>query len=154
GARFHDRNSSQTRCGLRYHARVTIPGAQTERRGGAGPVGGLLGGKDPAGRFFRVPKTTGSPNYFFALISSSSSASTRKRRSSSLFGWCLSIHWTARSCHLRASSLSPNFQWAMARKKVLNASLCPLTTSMDISKIATDLFQLPARYSATPRVFR
>src|SRR5262245_23402852 len=26
-------------------------GAQTERRGGAGPVGGLLGGKDPAGRF-------------------------------------------------------------------------------------------------------
>jgi hypothetical protein len=27
-------------------------GAQTERRGGAGPVGGLLGGKDPTGRFF------------------------------------------------------------------------------------------------------
>src|SRR5438132_7568861 len=26
------------------------PGAQTERRGGAGPAGGLLGGKDPAGR--------------------------------------------------------------------------------------------------------
>src|SRR5262249_51808867 len=26
------------------------PGAQTERRGGAGPVGGLLGGKDPTGR--------------------------------------------------------------------------------------------------------
>jgi hypothetical protein len=26
-------------------------GAQTERRGGAGPVGGLLGGKDPTGRF-------------------------------------------------------------------------------------------------------
>jgi hypothetical protein len=25
------------------------PGAQTERRGGAGPVGGLLGGKDPTG---------------------------------------------------------------------------------------------------------
>src|SRR4051812_18836330 len=25
-------------------------GAQTERRGGAGPVGGLLGGKDPTGR--------------------------------------------------------------------------------------------------------
>ena len=24
--------------------------AQTERRGGAGPVGGLLGGKDPTGR--------------------------------------------------------------------------------------------------------
>src|SRR5437763_2064746 len=26
------------------------PGAQTERRGGAGPAGGLLGGKHPAGR--------------------------------------------------------------------------------------------------------
>src|SRR5262249_57098827 len=28
-----------------------LPGAQTERRGGAGPAGGLLGGKGPAGRF-------------------------------------------------------------------------------------------------------
>src|SRR5438552_2350095 len=28
------------------------PGAQTGRRGGAGPAGGLLGGKDPTGRFF------------------------------------------------------------------------------------------------------
>src|SRR5262245_48510660 len=27
-------------------------GAQTERRGGAGPVRGLLGGKDPTSRFF------------------------------------------------------------------------------------------------------
>ena len=26
-------------------------GAQTVRRGGAGPVGGLLGGQDPTGRF-------------------------------------------------------------------------------------------------------
>jgi hypothetical protein len=26
-------------------------GAQTVRRGGAGPAGGLLGGKDPTGRF-------------------------------------------------------------------------------------------------------
>jgi hypothetical protein len=32
-------------------ATATNPGAQTERRGGAGPVGGLLGGKDPTGRF-------------------------------------------------------------------------------------------------------
>jgi hypothetical protein len=30
---------------------ATYPGAQTERRGGAGPVGGLLGGKDLTGRF-------------------------------------------------------------------------------------------------------
>src|SRR5262245_55090206 len=29
--------------------RNTNHGAQTERRGGAGPVGGLLGGKDPTG---------------------------------------------------------------------------------------------------------
>ena len=29
---------------------VTDAGAQTERRGGAGPVRGLLGGKDPTGR--------------------------------------------------------------------------------------------------------
>jgi hypothetical protein len=28
-----------------------LSGVQTERRGGAGPAGGLLGGKDPAGRF-------------------------------------------------------------------------------------------------------
>src|SRR5262245_31481026 len=28
-----------------------LPGAQTGRRGGAGPAGGLLGGKDPTGRF-------------------------------------------------------------------------------------------------------
>src|SRR5262249_52436673 len=31
--------------------RDIVPGAQTERRGGAGPVRGLLGGKDPTGRF-------------------------------------------------------------------------------------------------------
>jgi hypothetical protein len=29
---------------------ATSPGAQTERRGGAGPVRGLLGGKDLTGR--------------------------------------------------------------------------------------------------------
>ena len=31
---------------------ATHPGAQTERRGGAGPVRGLLGGKDLTGRFY------------------------------------------------------------------------------------------------------
>jgi hypothetical protein len=31
-----------------------LPGAQTERRGDAGPVGGLLGGKDLTGRFVSV----------------------------------------------------------------------------------------------------
>src|SRR5207237_7739190 len=33
--------------------------AQTERRGGAGPAGGLLGGKDPAGRLFFLPINDG-----------------------------------------------------------------------------------------------
>ena len=33
---------------------ATYPGAQTERRGGAGPVRGLLGGKDLTGRFLVV----------------------------------------------------------------------------------------------------
>src|SRR5687768_1742437 len=42
-------------------------GAQTGRRGGAGPVGGLLGGKDPTGRFLhtsgtRVPAPPGDPD--------------------------------------------------------------------------------------------
>jgi hypothetical protein len=36
--------------GLPYNGGGDLSGAQTERRGGAGPVGGLLGGKDPAGR--------------------------------------------------------------------------------------------------------
>src|SRR4051794_19623435 len=35
--------------GLRYSGEDIVPGAQTERRSGAGPAGGLLGGKDPAG---------------------------------------------------------------------------------------------------------
>src|SRR5262249_46807990 len=38
--------------GLRYNAKVITSGAQTERRGDAGPVRGLLGGKDRTGRFF------------------------------------------------------------------------------------------------------
>src|SRR5262249_21111114 len=39
-------------CGLLYNGSDSASGAQTERRGGAGPVGGLLGGKDPTGRFY------------------------------------------------------------------------------------------------------
>ena len=38
--------------GLRYNENVIAVGAQTERRGDAGPVRGLLGGKDLTGRFF------------------------------------------------------------------------------------------------------
>jgi hypothetical protein len=34
-----------SRTGLRYNETATVAGAQTERRGGAGPVRGLLGGK-------------------------------------------------------------------------------------------------------------
>ena len=37
-------------CGLLYKGSGDQSGAQTERRGGAGPVRGLLGGKDPTGR--------------------------------------------------------------------------------------------------------
>jgi hypothetical protein len=47
------RSNSEAVCPIM--ATATYPGAQTERRGGAGPVGGLLGGKDPTGRLFRVP---------------------------------------------------------------------------------------------------
>src|SRR5262245_46096128 len=43
--------SPTRRHGLRSDEEVTAPGAQAGRRGGAGPAGGLLGGKDPAGRF-------------------------------------------------------------------------------------------------------
>ncbi|MND07267.1 hypothetical protein D3C83_291420 [compost metagenome] len=37
--------------GLRYHETNIAASAQTERQGGAGPVRGLLGGKDLTGRF-------------------------------------------------------------------------------------------------------
>src|SRR5437899_11507401 len=39
-----------------------VPGAQTERRGGAGPVRGLLGGKDLTGRFFRSSQVRSQPS--------------------------------------------------------------------------------------------
>jgi hypothetical protein len=38
--------------GLRYNEGAIALGAQTERRGGAGPVRVLLGGKDLTGRFY------------------------------------------------------------------------------------------------------
>ena len=40
-------------AGLRYNEEVIHPGAQTERRGGAGPVRGLLGAKGLTGRISR-----------------------------------------------------------------------------------------------------
>ena len=39
-----------------FEWRDVAPGAQTERRGGAGPVRGLLGGKDPTGRFSLIAR--------------------------------------------------------------------------------------------------
>ena len=42
---------------LRYNGEAVVPGAQTERRGGAGPMRGLLGGKDLTGRFFEARKS-------------------------------------------------------------------------------------------------
>jgi len=41
----------QSEGGLQYNEEAIASGAQTERRGGAGPVRGLLGGKDLTGRF-------------------------------------------------------------------------------------------------------
>src|SRR5438093_3134912 len=40
--------------GLHQVGSDNASGAQTERRGGAGPMRGLLGGKDPTGRFSRL----------------------------------------------------------------------------------------------------
>jgi len=45
-----------SRAGLRYNEKAIATGAQTERRGGVGPVGSLLGGKDPIGRLFQASK--------------------------------------------------------------------------------------------------
>jgi hypothetical protein len=42
---------SLRQAGLPYHGKAVASGAQTERRGGAGPVRGLLGGKAPTGQF-------------------------------------------------------------------------------------------------------
>jgi hypothetical protein len=41
--------------GLLYNGGGDLAGAQTERRGGAGPVRGLLGDKDLTGRFSQNP---------------------------------------------------------------------------------------------------
>jgi hypothetical protein len=46
--------------GLRYNDKDIAAGAQTERRGGAGQVRGLLGGKDLTGRFFSTVDGRGS----------------------------------------------------------------------------------------------
>jgi hypothetical protein len=43
------------RAGERTSDSGSSPGARAEPRGGAGPVGGLLGGKDPTGRFLVCP---------------------------------------------------------------------------------------------------
>jgi hypothetical protein len=50
-ARFHDGTSFQTNTGLRYKEKAIVPGAQTERRGEAGPVRLLLDGKDSPAAF-------------------------------------------------------------------------------------------------------
>jgi hypothetical protein len=49
----NDMVRSPFQVGLRHNEKAIVPGAQTERRGGAGPARGLLGGKDPTGRFSR-----------------------------------------------------------------------------------------------------
>jgi hypothetical protein len=57
--------------GLRGNRKDIVPGAQTERRGGAGPVGGLLGGKDPTGRFSTTKITKGTNEEVRLLVSAS-----------------------------------------------------------------------------------
>src|SRR5262249_14383647 len=99
-----------------------LPGAQTERRGDAVPVKGLLGGKDPTGRFLIRAGRTCFPSYCFTFSSSSFAASARKRRSSRLVAWFSSIQLTARSYDSRALSFSPSRQWAIARKYQLKLS--------------------------------
>src|SRR5262245_17686511 len=67
-------------------------GAQTERRGGAGPAGGLLGGKDPAGRLVfsalvRGPRCVPTGPFHFlgeGDLLSSSGATSKVR---------VSLHW-------------------------------------------------------------
>jgi hypothetical protein len=58
---------SESRPHLAYNAKGDLCGAQTERRGGAGPVKGLLGGKDLTGRYASFLA------YFLFLTSSSAS---------------------------------------------------------------------------------
>src|SRR6266487_2867392 len=90
---------------LRYNENATDPGAQTERRGEAGPVSVLLRGWDSPAALF-------TPFYgSFFLILSSFTASARKPLDSSQScrsffsaSWFSSIQATARSNDLRASS--------------------------------------------------
>src|SRR5215510_1869834 len=77
--------------GLRYNEETKDRGAQTGRRGLAGPVRTLLGGRASPAVLF--PAHFGSGFVFVLLpIFNSAAASARKRCNSSLFGACLSIH--------------------------------------------------------------
>src|SRR5438477_11753973 len=150
--------------GLRYNEKANDPGAQTERRGEAGPVSVLLRGWDSPAAFIRVSPdepqrsrrnaecsptslrfSATSAVHFFSLIPNRSVASARKRFSSSSSGLFFSIHRTAWSYHLRASSLLPSRHCAMARKKALKLSSLPLSNSSDFSNAAVAAFQSPAR---------
>ena len=54
---------------------------QTERRGGAGPVRGLLGGKDPTGRLFvavTLSETATSSQRYESTVGGNSSARPKK----------------------------------------------------------------------------
>jgi len=59
-------NVLSIKSGLRDHRKIIIPGAQTERRGDAGPVRNLLGGKAaPADSFFFRIVSSRQRNYAF-----------------------------------------------------------------------------------------
>src|SRR5262249_29476531 len=68
--------------------RDIVPGAQTERRGGAGPVGGLLGGKGPTGRF------------------------SERARELDARGGCIHLGDQPRDRPVQAAAVDPGKQWA------------------------------------------
>src|SRR5262249_7233218 len=86
------------------------------------------------------------------FIPSTSSASARKRRSSSSLGF-FSIHATARSYHLRASSFLSICQRAMARKNQSKLSP-PLRRWIDLFRASMAALKSLPRYWATPSVFQ
>ena len=80
---------------------ATSPGAQTERRGGAGPVRGLLGGKDLTGRISRSYANINSLEITFlnrlrSVVSGQKYSMSPKTSSSLVEAWlCLIVvRWT------------------------------------------------------------
>ena len=80
--------------GLRYNDKATAIGAQTERRGLAGPVRALLGGVCSPAAFFQL---WGEPVLQSVFRPISFAASSRKLWIRASLGFWCCIHWTASS---------------------------------------------------------